>query len=221
VQSLPQCPTVCEEPPRTRPDFAPLACVNPACQRFRRPGAANLPVRKVSGHARSRLLRCRTGGEACSERRGRAVFHPKLPAASATEVINPLGAGGRVRATARLVTVAKATVARLGRVAGRQAPRGHDQPGHALTPGALAVDAQWRVGQQSRSAAATLRPLRPGPWGIRPRAPLRGSWGSLASSAHGPTRRPRPECMRPNGVSGGGLSRCASPMLPRAMSPPS
>lgn len=47
----------------TRPDLDTLACVNPECQRFRRPGEANLTVRKVYGHDRLRLLRCHTCGE--------------------------------------------------------------------------------------------------------------------------------------------------------------
>src|SRR5262249_29009216 len=90
-----------------------LACVNPECQRFRRPGEAQLIVRKVYGHARIRLLRCRSCGEACSERRGRALCNTKLPEATAADVINHLGEGGRVKAPARLVKVAKETVARL------------------------------------------------------------------------------------------------------------
>ena len=52
-----------------RPDLDTLACVNPACQCFRRPGEGHLTVRKMYGHDRLRLLRCRTCGAACSERR--------------------------------------------------------------------------------------------------------------------------------------------------------
>jgi hypothetical protein len=33
-----------------RPDLNTLACVNPDCHQFRRPGEANLTVRKVYGH---------------------------------------------------------------------------------------------------------------------------------------------------------------------------
>jgi hypothetical protein len=42
-----------------RPDLDTLACVNPECQRFRRPGENNLTVRKVYGRDGIRLLRCR------------------------------------------------------------------------------------------------------------------------------------------------------------------
>jgi hypothetical protein len=61
-----------------RPDLDTLACVNPDCHLFRRPGAANLTIRKVYGHDRLRLLRCRTCGEEFSERRGPALFNTKL-----------------------------------------------------------------------------------------------------------------------------------------------
>jgi hypothetical protein len=56
----------------TRPDLDTLAYVPPDCQRFRRPGEAHLPGRKVQGHGRIRLLRRRTCGEECSERHGSA-----------------------------------------------------------------------------------------------------------------------------------------------------
>jgi transposase-like protein len=148
----------------TRPDVDTLACVNPACQRFRRSGEAHLTVRKVYGHDRMRLWHCRTCGEECSERRGSALFNTKLPEATAADVINHLGEGCSVRATARLVKVAKETVARLWRVAGRHATRFHDQHVHDLTPRALALDEQWSFVKTSRSAAATRRRRRPVTW---------------------------------------------------------
>jgi len=104
-----------------RPDLDTLACVNPACQLFRRTGEANLTVRKVYGHDSIRLLRCHACGEELSERRGTALFNTKLPEATAEDVIRHLDEGCRVRATARLVKVAKETGARLLRVAGRHA----------------------------------------------------------------------------------------------------
>jgi hypothetical protein len=55
-----------------RPDLDTLAWVNAACQGFRHAGQAHLTVRKVSGADRLRLLRCRTCGEECPERRGSA-----------------------------------------------------------------------------------------------------------------------------------------------------
>jgi transposase-like protein len=141
-----------------RPDLDTVMCVNPACHRFRRPGELHLPVRKVYGQDRIRLLRCRTCGEECSERRGTALCNTKLPEAKAAAVISHLGEGCSVRATARLVTVAKETVARLLRVAGRHAERFHDQPVHGLTPKALECDEQWSFVKKSRSAAKSTRP---------------------------------------------------------------
>ena len=90
-----------------RPDFTTLACVNPDCQRFCLTGQDHLTVRKVYGHDRLRFLRCRTCGEAVSERRGTALFHTKVAEEQAESIINHLDEGCGVRATARLVHVAK------------------------------------------------------------------------------------------------------------------
>jgi hypothetical protein len=65
-----------------RPDLAPLACVNPACQRFR-----------LTGQDHIRLLRCRTCGEECSARRGTALCNTKVAAERAASVVEHLGEG--------------------------------------------------------------------------------------------------------------------------------
>jgi hypothetical protein len=205
----------------TRPDLDTLACVHPACQRFRRPGGANLTVRKVYGHDRMRLVRWRTGGEACSDRRGRAFFHTKLPEATADAVIHQLGEGWSVRAPARLVQVAKETVARRLRVTGRHATRCHDPPVHGLTPRALACDAQGSVGKNRSSAAATATRLQLVPGGLIPPSLQRASWWSPAAWANGPTSRPKPWGTMPNGVSVRGLCRRSAPRPTRAMRQPS
>jgi transposase-like protein len=138
-----------------RPDLDPLACVHPECHLLRRPAHGTLGIRKIYGHDRIRLLRCRTCGEEFSERRGSALFNTKLPEATAADVINHLGEGCSVRATARLVQVAKETVARLLRVTGRHAERFPDQRVHDLTPKALDFDAPWSVVKKSSSGART------------------------------------------------------------------
>jgi hypothetical protein len=107
----------------------------------------------VYGHDRLRLLRCRSCGEEFSERRGTALFNTKLPEPKAEAVINHLGEGCSVRATARLVQVAKETVARLVRVTGRHGERFHDQHVQGLTPRALEFDEQWSFVKKSRSGA--------------------------------------------------------------------
>src|SRR5262249_10074742 len=99
MKSLRQRPTVLKETRMKRPDLTTLACVNAECQLFRHPGANNLTVRKIYGHDRIRLLRCRTCGEECSERRGTALFNTKLPEATAEDVMNHWGEGCSVRAT--------------------------------------------------------------------------------------------------------------------------
>jgi transposase-like protein len=151
-----------------RPDLDTLACVHAECQLCRRAGARNRVLRKVYGQDRMRLLRCRHCGEEGSERRGTALCNTKLPAPKAAEVINHLGDGGSVRATARLVPVAKETVARLLRVTGRHAARFHDQHVQGLTPRALECDAPWRVGKKSSSAARATKRTWGGICGITP-----------------------------------------------------
>jgi len=141
-----------------RPDLDTLACVNPQCQHFRCPGAANLTVRKIYGHDRIRLLRCCTCAEEFSERGGTALFNTKLPEARAEDIISHLDEGCSVRATARLVKVAKETVAQLLRVAGRHAQRFHEQHVQGLTPQALEFDEQWSFVKKSRNDARAMKP---------------------------------------------------------------
>src|SRR5215510_7502866 len=148
-----------------RPDLTTLACVNRECQRFRRPGEGNLTVRKVYGHDRIRLLRCRTCGEEFSERRGTALFNTKITEAKAEDIIDHLGEGCGVRATARLSKVAKDTVARLLRMAGRHAERFHDQRVHDVTPRAVEFDEQWSFVKKSRSVVRQRSMLRRGTCG--------------------------------------------------------
>ena len=140
-----------------RPDLATLACVNAACQQLRQRGQDNLVIRKVYGHDRMRLLRCRACGKEFSERRGTAFFNTKIAEEKAAAVINHLDEGCSVRATARFVQVAKATVTRLLPVTGRHAQRFHEQHVHGLTPRALEFDEQGRFVKKSRSAAQPTR----------------------------------------------------------------
>ena len=152
-----------------RPDLDPLACVNAACQVLCRAGAGNLLIRQVYGHDGLRLWRCRSCGEASAERRGTAWCNPKLPEPKAEAVINHLGEGCRVRATAQLVKVATATGARLVRVTGRHAERFHDPQVHGLTPRALEGDAPWRCGKKSSSGARPMQQRWQGIAGSTPR----------------------------------------------------
>ena len=162
-----------------RPDLATLACVNPECQRFRQAGQGHLSIRKVYGHDHIRLLRCRSCGEAFSERRGSALFNTKLPEAKAEDVINHLGEGWSVRATARLVKVCQETVARLVRVSGRHAERLHDQHVRALRPMALEFDAQWSFVKKSQNVAPIMTWVKLVTGGLIPPWPLPARWWCL------------------------------------------
>jgi hypothetical protein len=149
--------TVLKEILMQRPDLDTLACVNAECQLFRHAGANNLVIRTVYGPDHIRLLRCRQCGEEFSERRGTALFNTKLPEATAEDVMNHWGEGCSVRATARLVHVAKETGARLLRVAGRHAERFHNQYVHGLTPKAREFDEQWSFVKKNNSV---VRPMK-------------------------------------------------------------
>lgn len=126
-----------------RPDINTLSCVNPECQLFDQPGKSNLKVRKVYGQDQLRFLHCTECQEEFSERHGTALFNTKVPEAKAVSVIEHLDEGCTVTGTARLVKVAKDTVARLLKVAGRQAQKFHDQEVQGITPQALELDEQW------------------------------------------------------------------------------
>lgn len=71
-----------------RPDLDTLACVNAACDLFRPGGQGNRVIRKVYGHDRIRMLRCRRCGEEFSERRGTALFNTKMAEDTAESIIN-------------------------------------------------------------------------------------------------------------------------------------
>jgi transposase-like protein len=174
-----------------RPDLDTFACVNPACQRFRHSGVGNLVIRKVYGPDHIRLLRCRTCGEEFSERRGTALFNTQMAEATATDVIHHLDEGWSVRATARLVKVSNDAVARLLRVAGRHAPRFHDQPVPGLTPKALEFDEQWSFVKKSSSGVGRMKRTL-AIWGII--RPLRQTvnWWSVSGAVNGPTPRRTP-----------------------------
>src|SRR5919199_6169585 len=120
-----------------RPDLDTLACVHPACPQLRLPGQGHLTLRTVYGQDGIRLPRCRLCGEECAERRGTALCNTKVTEAQAEALTDHLGEGCGVRATARLSTVATATVARLLRMAGRHAERWHDQQVRDVTPRAV------------------------------------------------------------------------------------
>jgi transposase-like protein len=126
-----------------RPDIDSLTCVNPQCQLFDQLGRNNLKVRKVYGPDQLRFLQCKECQEEFSERRGTALFNTKIPEAKAVSVIEHLDEGGTVTGTARLVKVAKDTVARLLKVAGRQAQKFHEQQVRGIAPQALEFDEQW------------------------------------------------------------------------------
>lgn len=126
-----------------RPDLQNVCCLNPDCKDSGHRGRANLTVRKTSGAAQIRSLRCRRCGEECRERKGTALFNCTIRETQAVAVIEPLDRGCGLRATATLVGVAKDTVSRLVRVSGRVSRRRHDRLVRNVRPRALPCDEKW------------------------------------------------------------------------------
>jgi hypothetical protein len=125
-----------------------------------------------------------------------------------------------VRATARLVHVAKDTVARLLRRAGRHAERFHDQRVHDVTPRALEFDEQWSFVKKSRSTARRMSVRRPVTCGITRRLLPIASWWSLWSLANAPTSRRNSWSTTPSAGCVPGICQRFSPMRIAAMSQP-
>ena len=126
-----------------RPDINSLCCLNPECKHFGCKGQQNLKVRKTYGKDKIRYLRCTSCGEEFSERKGTALFNCKIGEAKAASIIDHLDSGCRVLTTANLVGVAKDTVSRLVRLAGRTSRSIHDKLVRQLKPKALQFDEKW------------------------------------------------------------------------------
>jgi transposase-like protein len=126
-----------------RPDIESLCCINPECKHFAHKGQQNLKVRKTYGKDSIRYLRCTSCGEEFSERKGTALFNSKIAESKAASIIEHLDSGCGVVATAHLLRVAKDTVSRLVRVAGRTSRGIHDCLVRNIKPKALQFDEKW------------------------------------------------------------------------------
>lgn len=126
-----------------RPDIDTLFCINTECKHFAHKGKQNLKLRKTYGKDKIRYLRCTSCGEEFSERKGTALFNSKIAESKAASIIEHLDSGCGVVATANLCQVAKDTVSRLVRVAGRTSKIIHDRRVRNLKPKALQFDEKW------------------------------------------------------------------------------
>ena len=126
-----------------RPDIESLCCVNAECKHFAQKGKQNLKLRKTYGKDLIRYLRCTSCGEEFSERKGTALFNSKIAESKAASIIEHLDSGCGVVATANLLRVAKDTVSRLVRVAGRTSRSLHDRLVRNIKPKALQFDEKW------------------------------------------------------------------------------
>jgi hypothetical protein len=126
-----------------RPDIESLCCINAACKHFAQIGKQNLKARKTYGKDRVRYLRCTSSGEEFSERKATALFYSKITESKAASIIEHLDSGCRVVATTSLCRVAKETVSRLVRLAGRTSRSLHDNLVRDVKAKALQFDEKW------------------------------------------------------------------------------
>ena len=109
-------------------DLRSFCCQNPHCADYGQRDRGNLRVgfRYGPGHRR-RMLVCRTCRARFSERKGTPLFDTRLPEDKALGILRHLAEGCGARQTGRLVGVKHDAVTRLGRLAGGQAQRLHDE----------------------------------------------------------------------------------------------
>jgi hypothetical protein len=128
---------------KPRPDIQSLCCVNAECKHFAQIGKQNLKLRKTYGKDLIRYLRCTNCGEEFSERKQTALFNSKIAESKASSIIEHLDSGCGVVATANLCRVAKDTVSRLVRVAGRTSRCIHNNLVRNVKAKALQFDEKW------------------------------------------------------------------------------
>lgn len=126
-----------------RPDIESLCCVNAECKHFAQIGKQNLKLRKTYGKDSIRYLRCTSCAEEFSERKGTALFNTKIAESKAASIIEHLDSGCGMVATANLLHVAKDTVSRLVRVAGRTSRSIHNRLVSNVKAKALQFDEKW------------------------------------------------------------------------------
>ncbi len=124
----------------TRPQLETLACVNERCESYGQSGQKNLTIHKICGKDQIRYLRYRDCGEEFSERKATALWNTKVSEAKAVAVVEHLGEGCSLKATARLVKVNASVVRRLNRELGIHAKAFHHERIHDLEVATLEAD---------------------------------------------------------------------------------
>jgi transposase-like protein len=168
------------EGPKPTGSLAAFACPNPDCSHVNRFGSGNLSVVEWTG--KRKAIR-RLYGSACNrrftERQGTLLRYCKLPEETVVRIVQCLGHGGSVAATADICEVDPRTVDRILEQAGRRAEDFHRTQLERLPapPEAVPLD-EWhgrvsptpaeRGGPESRLAAVAAwvgsGSMRPWPW---------------------------------------------------------
>jgi IS1 family transposase/transposase-like protein len=128
----------------TRPPLESLACINPECKLYGKPGRNNLIVRKEYGkHNQIRYLRCRECQEEFSERKNTALWNCKIAEEKAISIAEHLSEGNSIKGTARLLRVDPSTVRRLNKRAGRHGQQYHNEKVQELEVENLEADERY------------------------------------------------------------------------------
>lgn len=124
----------------TRPPLSSLACINPECELYGRPGKDNLGIRKTYGADSIRYLRCRCCTTEFSERKGSALWNVKVSEAKAISIAEQLAEGTSIKGTARLTQTHPQTVRRIALRSGRHAQAFHQSKAQKLKVRTLEMD---------------------------------------------------------------------------------
>lgn len=105
-----------------------FCCQKSECLDYGIRGKGNLSFRGWSGHKKHiRMIYCKTCGSHFSERKGTVFEHARLPQEKVLAVLEHIREGCGIRSTSRLISVARNTVTRYGRLAGSHAEKLHDE----------------------------------------------------------------------------------------------
>jgi len=94
-------------------DILEIFCPNESCKDYGKKGQGNIVCYEIYGKNKTKLLRCRTCKTRFSERRNTVFFGFHTDEDTIATVVRCLAEGNSIRATARIMSIDKDTVARV------------------------------------------------------------------------------------------------------------
>jgi transposase-like protein len=94
-------------------DISEIYCPNENCEDYGKKGHENIVCYEIYGKRKTKLLRCRTCKTRFSERRNTVFFGLHTDEDTIEKVVRCLAEGNSIRATARIMSIDKDTVARI------------------------------------------------------------------------------------------------------------